>query len=218
MAENTATLETVETQSGRVPLRRSPAAHLVEMMRAADVTGERGVALSEVAFAVQTGVRAVPGTPSAQRVEEALGITLPTRHGQTTGHADGLHALWLSPDEFLVVDVSREQAPGEAEEFAGCLEGLPGQVLDLSANRAILQLSGPSSREVLEKGCPMDLHPRAFPVGTAVATQVGPVPLILHRGAEDGWRLYPRASFTDYMVRWLVDAMEEFGSEELTVC
>ncbi|MEW1981696.1 sarcosine oxidase subunit gamma family protein [Citricoccus sp. NPDC079358] len=196
-------------------IRTSPAAHLESLMAEAEVHGARAVSLRELPFAVQIGLRAAPDSKTAQALETVLGVQLPAGHGQSTGDASGQHVLWLSPDEFLVVDVSREQSTGDADSLEAALEGLPGQALDLSANRTILVLAGLSARDVLEKGCQADLHPRSFPVGHAIVTAVGPVPVILHRSAETEFRLYPRASFADFLVRWLVDSMAEFRQEEV---
>jgi sarcosine oxidase, subunit gamma len=225
MAENTTLTRKPTTTTGTTAgpeaaaaleaLRVSPAAHLADAMAAATVTGERSVALREIAFAVQLGLRAEPGTATAAALEAELGLPLPEGHGKVTGDPAAAHVLWLGPDEFLAVDTSRPQAPGAADGVAAALAGLPGQAVDLSANRTILELSGASAREVLEKGCHADLHPRAFPVGTAIATQLGPVPVLLHRTAEREYRLYPRASFADYLVRWLLDAMEEYAGDEV---
>ncbi|GAA1138860.1 sarcosine oxidase subunit gamma [Nesterenkonia lutea] len=222
MAEDTATLQSMTSSTGTIAiseelaaLRRAPAAHLWERMAAAEVNGSRSVALREIAFPTQRGVRVKPGSESARRVEQRLGITLPDRRGNTTGDADGLHAMWLSPDEYLVVDVSREQIPGEVEQEAAALEGLPGQILDLSANRAVLELSGSCAREVLEKGCHIDLHPREFPISAAVSTLLGPVPVILHRSGESSYRVLPRSSFATFTVLWLLDAMTEYSSEQV---
>ncbi|MGO1182834.1 MAG: sarcosine oxidase subunit gamma [Micrococcaceae bacterium] len=204
MAENTLT-----------HLRRTPAAHLAQAMAEAEVTGERGVALTELSFPVQLVIRAQPGTDSAHAVEQALGVDLPTAHGQVTGDPQAGHVIWLSPDEFSYVDVSREQSPGEDQAAAAALAGLPGQVVDVSANRAVLELSGPSAREVLEKGCAVDLHDAGCPIGTGVSTQIGTVPVVLHRVDDERFRVFPRASFTDYLVRWLIDGMLEFASEKV---
>lgn len=193
-------------------LRVAPAAHLADLMAGAEVTGDRAVALREHAFPVQIGLRAAPGSEGAAALEKALGVELPDSYGTVTGDPQALHVLWMAPDEFLAVDVSRRQVPGDADACAAAVEGVPGQAVDLSANRGLLVLSGAGSRAVLEKGCHLDLHPRAFPVGTAVVTQVSLVPVLLHRSGEDEWRLYPRRSFADFLVRWLVDAMAEFGS------
>lgn len=216
-------LQTPETQSATAQqssfeagaesldaLRASPVAHLAEDMAAATAAGGQAVGLRERQFAVQLGLRATPGTASAGALESALGITLPGRVGEVTGNEAGLHTLWLSPDEFLTVDVSRQQRPGETIVAEAALEGLPGQAVDLSANRTILELTGSKAREVLEKSVRADLHPRAFGVGQAISTQMGPVPVILHHSAELEFRVYPRASFADFAVRWLLDGMAEF--------
>ena len=59
-----------------------------------------------------------------------------------------------------------------------------------------------------------DLHPRAFGVGNAIVTALGPVPVILHHSADHEYRIYPRASFADFTVRWLLDGMAEFLNAE----
>lgn len=216
MAENTMTIDQSQA-SGQVAagLRRTPAAHLAAEMAQVGERSQGAVSVRELAFPVQLGLRARPGSASATALEGVLGVSLPTGHGQVTGDPDGLHVVWLSPDEFLAVDVSREQVPGEGRELEDALEGLPGQAVDISANRSVLDLRGPRVREVLEKGCHADLHPRSFGVGTAIATQLGPVPVVLHRYADSGYRVYPRASFADYLVRWVLDAAEEFCHEEV---
>ncbi|MFV0434904.1 MAG: sarcosine oxidase subunit gamma [Leucobacter sp.] len=211
MADSTAVASTADLDR----LRVSPAAHLAYAMGVASAEAPAAVTLREIPFALQVGLRARPGSPSAQALETALGVTLPKGLGEVTGDADALHVIWLSPDEFLAVDVSRRQQPGDTDAAETALDGLPGQAVDLSANRTVLELSGGHARDVLEKGCRADLHPREFPVGAALSTQLGQVALIIHRSAEQGYRLYPRASFADYTVRWLIDAMTEYTAAEV---
>lgn len=186
-------------------------------MAAATVAGPEGISLREIPFTPQLGIRAEPGGAAADRIARVLGVTLPDGAGRTTGDPDGAHCIWISPDEFLLVDVSRTHQHGEAEAAAEALDDdrpgagrAPGQVLDLSGNRTVLELGGSRARDVLEKGIHVDMHPRAFPVGTAVSTLVGPVQMIVHRAHEDTFRLLPRASFAEYTVQWLLDAMLEF--------
>ncbi|TSI15554.1 sarcosine oxidase subunit gamma [Brevibacterium aurantiacum] len=214
MAETTQSTQTLEATDEINALRVSPAAHLTEEMATATKAGGRAVGLRERAFTVQIGLRCTPGTASADALESALGITLPKQVGEVTGDGTGLHTIWLSPDEFLAVDVSRQQRPGETLVAEAALEGLPGQAVDLSANRTIIELTGSKAREVLEKSVRADLHPRAFGVGTALVTQLGPVPVILHHSSEGEYRVYPRASFADFTVRWLLDGMAEFVADD----
>lgn len=213
-------------------LRRSPLAHLAQRMHERTVTGERGVALREVPFLTMVGLRVVPGTAAASAVAAAAGTPLPDGHGRVAGSPDGTAVLWLGPDEFLLVgpegtgpdELGAEDTElgragtddaGTAAELVRALGTEPGQAVDLSANRTTLELSGPSARAVLEKGCPIDLHPRVFGPGTAVATTLGPVQVLLWQTAEQVYRILPRASFADYTAHWLLDAMAEFAAPEV---
>ncbi|WP_420897507.1 sarcosine oxidase subunit gamma [Brachybacterium saurashtrense] len=181
-------------------------------MAAAAADGPRAVTLHEHEFAVQIGLRAAPGSASARALETVLGVPLPGVHGEVTGDPDGLHVLRLAPDEFLAVDVSRRQRPGDATPCQDALEGLPGQAVDLSANRTVLVLKGPGARAVLDKSVALDLRPRVFGVGRAEATLLSTVPVLLMRSGEETWRVLPRASFAEHVVRWLADGMTEYGS------
>ncbi|MET7733311.1 sarcosine oxidase subunit gamma family protein [Streptomyces sp. NPDC005402] len=197
------------TMAGPVALRTSPLSHLQERMRAAAVTGAQGVTLAELPFLTMVNVRVDPASEAADRIGQVLGASLPGGCGDTATSAPHT-VMWLGPDEWLVL--SRADAGAVATELREALDGDPGSVVDVSANRTTLELSGPSAREVLEKGCPLDLHPRAFGPGRAVSTTVGPVPVLLWQ-TDDAptYRLLPRSSFADYLARWLIDAMSEYG-------
>ncbi|WP_328842720.1 sarcosine oxidase subunit gamma [Streptomyces sp. NBC_00258] len=193
--------------------RTSPVAHLTERMRAATVTGARGVTLTEWPFLTMVNVRVNPASEAADRIEKALGAPLPPQCGHTS--TSGPHTvLWLGPDEWLVL--SQADATAVAAELREALGGDPGSVVDVSANRTTLELSGPAARQVLEKGCPLDLHPRAFGPGQAVSTTVGPVAVLLWQVDDTPtYRLLPRSSFADYLARWLIDAMSEYRRVEV---
>ena len=192
--------------------RRSPAHDLRDEM--AQGSGER-VSLREVPFLSQLAIRAAVGDSSAA-VADALRVSLPSRVGEVTGAADGtgVAVLWLSPDEFLVVGPDEAQSGVSPEEWstevARALGSEPGQVVDVSANRTTLELSGPCALKVLQKSCELDLHPRVFPVGAAVATLLDSTQVLLWRTGEQTWRVMPRASFATHVVRWLLDGMREF--------
>ncbi|MGJ9404615.1 sarcosine oxidase subunit gamma [Arthrobacter sp. KK5.5] len=193
-------------------LRRSPLEHLAPGFPDHDVEGGRGVTLREDAFATMVGIRAVPGTGAHDSLAAATGVGLPAGPGEVAGDPDGTAVLWQGPDEFLLV------APDGTEILQELVEALgeePGSVVDLSANRTILRLEGPSARLALEKGCPADLHPRVFAPGTALSTTLGPVPLFLWKTGEASYLLLPRASFADYVARWLLDAMVEYSAPEV---
>ena len=188
---------------------RSPLAH-----RAADLAAAP-VGLRELPLLTQIGLRlhAAPGAPPRRAgspaghavVAAALGFPLPEVPNTTTG--DGARtALWLGPDEWLLVG-----PPGEARSLEAMLEeALPrevGSVIGLSANRTVLELRGPHARDVLAAGCSLDLHPRAFGVGACAQTLLARAPVVLHQtDAEPVYRILVRGSFAGYLADWLLDA------------
>lgn len=197
----------------RPDMARSPLVHLQSAMAGATVQGPRGVSLREIPFATMISVRIAPGTLQATRVAGVLGAEIPTACGRVSAGSVN-HVLWLGPDEFLVF--SEQDATQLTQLLTDALGESPGLVVDLSANRTTLELSGRSARDVLEKGCSIDLHPHAFAAGMAVVTMVGAAPVILWQTDDTPtYRLLPRASFADYTARWLLDAMAEFAEPEV---
>lgn len=208
---NTAALTGI---NGLREIRRSPASHLAAALESGSLPGT--VVLKEGPFQTMAGVRVDPASEAGSRLASVTG-GLPARCGEVAG-TEQVSVLWLGPSEFLVV------APEEDHDTLGgdllgsltaALGDAPGQVVDLSANRTTFELTGPRARAVLEKGCALDLHPRSFTPGTALATEVGNIPVVLLKTGEESFRLFPRASFADFLGRWLLDAMREFASPEV---
>lgn len=188
-------------------LRRSPLGERASQLQQAS---SDAVAVREVPFTTQVGLRATPGSEGHAALANALGA-LPAKVGEVTGDADSTAVLWLSPDEFLAVD---QPDTGLAETLTQALGELSGQVLDLSANRTIIELSGPAAPLVLRKSCPLDLHPRVWTVNQAYVTDIAQTPVLLWRTAADTWWIAPRISFADHVANWLLDAMREFSNEK----
>ena len=200
--------------NGLREIRRSPASHLAEAFDTGSVQGT--VTLNEGPFQTMVGVRVDRSSEAGARIASVTG-GLPERCGDVGG-TERVSVLWLGPQEFLVV------APEDAHDSLGgdligslksALGDAAGQVVDLSANRTTFELSGPQARAVLEKGCALDLHPRTLKPGTALNTEVGNIPVALFKTGEESFRLFPRASFADYLGRWLLDAMREYASPEV---
>jgi sarcosine oxidase subunit gamma len=211
MAETALVTAPTPTPGGLRPV--SPAAHLAERFAAAEVTGARAVSLREVPFLTMVGLRVHPGSAAAGRIPTCLKARLPISCGEVST-ADGLSVLWLSPDEFLVVG-DDQPAAEVTVSLLEALDGDSGSVTDLSANRTTFELTGTSARAVLEKGCPLDLHPRSFAVSQAYVTLIGSVPVVLWKTADETYQILPRSSYADFLGRWLIDAMAEFRVSEL---
>lgn len=189
-------------------LRRSPLHDMAAELRDGAVPGERAVRLLEWPFLTMVNLRVERGSDAARGIEGVLGTGLPEKCGDVTG--EGAHAvLWLAPDEWLVVS---QEAP---ETLVGSLQpaaaGGRAQVVDVSANRTLVEVSGPAARDVLEKGCPTDLHPRVFADNTAITTTLARVPVLLWKIDAHTFRVMPRASLAQYVAAWLLDAVREFA-------
>lgn len=154
--------------------------------------------LAEVELACQLDVRV--DEAGAAAVGDALGAPLPLEPNTLSGRA-----LWLGPDEWLVV--SEEEPPGPLEAALAALPGVT--VVDLSANRRALELRGPEAADVLAGGCALDLHPRAFGPGRCAQTLLAGVPVILWQVDVDVYRVLVRPSFAPYLAAWLADATAE---------
>ncbi len=209
-AEMVELVESTHADTSRVKAkRRSPAEHLRTIF-AAYGEGESTVTLQEIPFQTMVGIRVDADSEAAARIVSVVGA-LPDRCGQVTVGAGGASILWLGPDEFLVVAPEEDSAGTVASAAISAMADGAGQVIDLSSNRTTFRLSGPSARAVLEKSCAADLHPRQFPAGMAITTVIGIVPTILWKTGDDSFLILPRASFADYLGRWLLDGMLEFA-------
>lgn len=199
--------------AGPAELRHSPAEHLWEKFAQQSSTGPDGVRLREIPFVTMIALRVDPASDAAVAMADVLGTELPA-HGGTTASGADYTIVPQGPDEFLVVEAEPGSiVPAELEAaLAAALDGRPGLVADVSANRTTFELSGPSARAVLEKSCAIDLHPRAFGDGAVASTIVGKTPAVVWRTGE-AFRVLPRSSFADHLGRWLMDGMAEFASD-----
>jgi sarcosine oxidase subunit gamma len=127
-------------------------------------------------------------------------------------------AIWLGPDEWLLT--STTEAPDELEALVrAVILPLGGAAADVSAQRIGLRLTGPRVRDVLAKGCPIDLHPRVFRRGSSAQSILGMAGIILLAlsDAGDEYLVLVRSSFAGYLADWLLDAALEFtvpGAQE----
>lgn len=192
-------------------LRRSPLSARRAELAARRVDGPRGIRIAEEPFLTQVNVRIDPEGPTRERVEQGIGLAMPLRPNHVAGDEERA-ALWLGPDEWLVVG-SDGQAAWVLETVRTAMADEPGSVVDVSANRTTLRLSGPMAREVLEKVCSVDLHPRVFRAGHGVQTLLGKSQAIVWQVCDEpSYRLMVRCSFADYLADLLLDAMTEFSA------
>jgi sarcosine oxidase subunit gamma len=143
---------------------------------------------------------------------QVLGLAaLPTTPSTVVAGRDSV-VIWLGPQEWLVTSADRD---GEVLEAAlrNAVSDHGGAAVDVSAQRTMVRLRGAHARDVIAKGCSLDLHPSVFGRGGAAQTVLGQAGVVLIPLSDNGtdYRIIVRSSFARYLADWLIDAAEEFG-------
>jgi sarcosine oxidase, subunit gamma len=140
------------------------------------------------------------GTVFRETVENVAGVALPLE--PNTANAKGERTLfWLGPTEWLLTCPGAEEVP-LSNALDARLAGEFASVVRLCGGQTVLEFQGEGARDLLAKGCPLDLHPRAFPAGRCAQTHVAKAPALL-RPLPAGVELIVRRSFADYLWHWL---------------
>jgi sarcosine oxidase subunit gamma len=169
------------------------------------------VELSEEPFVAMLDLRVDPEGPGASVASAILGLSLPTTPS-TSVRTDTLTAIWMGPDEWLITAGTGSAATLETQLRSAVSEH-GGAAVDMSAQRTTLRLRGADARDLLAKGCSLDLHPTVFRKGMAAQTMLAlaGVVLIALDDAGTDYRILVRSTFARYLADWLIDAAEEFS-------
>ena len=144
------------------------------------------------------------GNDSAARAAgTAFGVSLPATPCRAARAGDR-SAIWIGPDEWLLIAKVEDTAVGASLERA--LADEPHSLVDVSHRQVTLVLCGRRAARVLSAGCPLDLRPDAFPVDMAARTILAKTEIVLWRQAGDCFRVEVSRSFVEYAVALLSEA------------
>lgn len=160
-----------------------------------------GVAISISPPAERLSLRAPKGSVAA--LSKALGVKLPTQP-KTSVSKGKRAALWLGPDEWLVID----EAGNDPLADCAAVTALHSAV-GISHRNVAFSVSGRNAQAVLSAGCPQNLSLETFPVGACSRTILGKVEVVIYRTAPDAFRLECWRSFSDYVRDFLEDASRD---------
>ncbi len=113
-------------------------------------------------------------------------------------------ALWLGPDEWLLID-AQSRALG-AEQFATALAGLPHALVDVSSRDLGFEIEGPEAGLLLNACIALDLSPQGFPPGTCARTNFSKCGAMLWRRRSGCFHLRVTRSFGPYAAAMLEEA------------
>ena len=154
--------------------------------------------------ACRIALRAEP--KAASKLTKSLGLKLPVKPAGVTTK-NGRSALWLGPDEWLIIDNDPAAATGLVEDITAqkC------SAVDVSHRNTAILVSGPAVEGVLNAGSPRDLSLKTFPAGTCSRTIFGKIEIILWRLDETTFRVEVWRSFSEYLWDYLLDAAKDTG-------
>jgi methylglutamate dehydrogenase subunit D len=149
-----------------------------------------------------------------QRLQDRLGITLPMT-GQCAEKSgglshDGLSLIWAGPGRWLAGTATQTAAALEAT-LRKELSGL-ASVMNQTDGRCVFRISGPSARDVLAQGIPIDIDPLVFGPGDTALTLAGHINV--HFWQVDLSPAYEFAvprSFAASFYQWLFAAAAKYG-------
>jgi sarcosine oxidase, subunit gamma len=184
----------------------SPLAGIARLGQRVLVVDGKSCALSEVPFVEMLNLRGDSGAARiAQAVWSVTGLALPTVPNTASLSAQR-QLLWLGPDEWLL---KLQDGQGDAVESAlrSALQGQHFSVVQVGDGNTTLTVKGPAAADLLSRGCPLDLHPRAFPAGALAQSHIAKAgATVLCLEAATSFELTVRRSFADYLFRWLCEA------------
>jgi sarcosine oxidase subunit gamma len=169
------------------------------------------IAATPVSFGETTVTLAAPAERLSLRAKDdalpglsnALGLSLPTKP-KTSASNGARHALWLGPDEWLVIDTASN----------GLLSALKGveslhSATDVSHRNNAFIVKGAKAAEAINAGCPLNLSLSTFPVGACTRTIFGKAEIVLYRTAEDEFRVECWRSFVEFVQGLLIEGAKD---------
>ena len=206
--------------------RQSPLVEIDAPTQSPGVDGRTRLLIQELPFRLHINIRGDKDNADFLRsVERVSGLAWPVEPNTVSRNGETC-VSWLGPDEWLLITATDASVE---HDLIDALSGQHSSVVDLSGGQTVVRLSGAVWRDVLSSACPLDLHPRAFATNHCAQTVFAHTNVLLIRAlndleadasaeagqAEDVVDIVVRRSFSDHVVRWIMDASDEYGFEVL---
>ncbi|PWV97196.1 heterotetrameric sarcosine oxidase gamma subunit [Hoeflea marina] len=166
------------------------------------VAGAAGVTVTPAPAAGRVALRVNPS--EAGQLSSILGLALPLSPKTSVTTETGRMALWLGPDEWLLIDASVDAGPHLTSAL--CEAGVLVSAVDVSHRNTAILVEGAGAQATLESGCPQNLSLTAFPVGACSRTVLGKIEVVILRTGAEAFRVECWRSFSDYAFTFLADA------------
>ena len=142
-------------------------------------------------------------------LDRCLSIELP----RVPNHAAGTdpRAVALAPGEWMI---SGSRVP-DATLLAAAAGARVAHVADLGEGRVVYSVAGPRARDLVAKGCTIDLHPRIFGLGRVAQSALAQVFVVIDQPSEEAvFHIFADASYAQHLDLWFADAVLEFQTQD----
>jgi sarcosine oxidase subunit gamma len=194
----------VQRAAGEV-WQESPLVGAGDLLKAHHAGASKKFSLSERPFRDLVNVRGDASDPAFVSAVESVTGCKPPAKPNTVARGNGYDVLWLGPDEWLVCSQQQQGATLEGK-LTQALAGQFASAVDIGSGYTLLEISGEKVRDVIARGCPLDLHPRVFAPGQCAQSHYFKASIVLVPLSDDAYQLVVRRSFADYFCRIMLDA------------
>ena len=211
MWNETRNLTPVGERAGAVRLE-SPCIGVAGLLKGQQTRAPSKFVMRESAFLDLVAVRGEPGDPAfVSAFERVIGCRPPSAPNTVSRSAE-YDVLWLGPDEWLVRSNGPVQHGVLEAKLSDALNGTYAAAVDVGSGYTVVKISGEHVRDVLSRGCPLDLHLRVFKEGQCAQSHYFKASIVLIPTGDDAFEIVVRRSFSDYFCRIMLDAAEPLTS------
>jgi sarcosine oxidase, subunit gamma len=136
--------------------------------------------------------------------KSVLRVDLP-KAPRTSATWGDIKALWLSPDQWLIL-CTRSKTATLLAELSAALGKIHSLAVDVSDMRAIIRIEGDGVRETLMKGSSLDLISEDYKLGTVRRMRFAEIAALLHVVEENTIDIYVFRSYAEYAWAFLEKA------------
>ena len=129
----------------------------------------------------------------------------------TSSTSDNYTAMWLSPDEWMIVtnntvDKENNNYPIEELLFNKISKTNLGAITDVSDQFVMINLTGEKIFDLLSTGCPFNFNEFKTKKGAVTQTLLLQIDVIIHLKEINTVNLFVRRSFSEHLMSWINDA------------
>ena len=143
-------------------------------------------------------------------VGKHLDMILPTE-ANTSSSSSKLTAIWLSPDEWMVVSnefIEKNNNSYDLEEslYNSISKTNLGAVIDVTDQFVMLELKGSKIYELFSSGSPYNFNDFRKKKGSTTQTLLNNIDVIIQNKSENLVNLFVRRSFSEHLFSWINDS------------